>query len=270
MESPPAIRVDDTASAAGSPPGWDRLRANLARLRGRIEAARGRNPYAAEAVKVVLVTKSVPAPFLAWLPGLGATDVGENRVQAAEQKRAAGPVDLVRSLTWHGIGHVQTNKARRAIDLFDVFHALDSVHLADRFEAVLAETGRTWPVYAQVNAARDPAKGGVAPEEALGFLAALAERPHLRVEGLMTMAREDDGGESARPAFRCLREIRDEAVRAGTGRTAPKGLSMGMSDDFEVAVEEGATVVRVGRAAWEGVTTAAGGVAATDAAAEGD
>jgi PLP dependent protein len=267
MDFPPAIRADGAASTAGSPPGRDRLRSNLATLRGRIEAARGRSPIAAASVRVVLVTKSVPPACLAWLQGLGVEDVGENRIQAAEQKRAAAPVDLVRSLTWHGIGHVQTNKARRAVALFDVFHALDSIHLADRLEAVLAEEGRPpsrgWPVYAQVNAARDPAKGGVAPEEAQRFLEALSDRPHLRVEGLMTMAREtpedareDDGGESARPAFRCLREIRDEAVRRGTGRLAPAGLSMGMSDDFETAVEEGATVVRLGRAAWDGVPAA--------------
>jgi pyridoxal phosphate enzyme (YggS family) len=221
---------------------------------------------------VVLVTKSVPPRCFSWLAGLGALDVGENRVQAAEEKREAIPVDLARSLTWHGIGHVQTNKARRAVALFDVFHALDSLHLADRLEAVLSEEGRppsrAWPVYAQVNAARDPQKGGVAPEEALGFLAALAERPHLRVEGLMTMAREDDDAESARPAFRCLREIRDEAVRTGTGRTSPAGLSMGMSDDFETAVEEGATVVRVGRAVWDGVSLTAAAAKPTDDAAE--
>jgi pyridoxal phosphate enzyme (YggS family) len=210
---------------------------------------------------VVLVTKSVPAAWLSFVREAGVDDVGENRVQGAEEKRAALDVDVARALTWHGIGHLQTNKARRAIALFDVFHALDSLALADRLEAVLSAGGgapsRPWRVYAQVNAARDPAKGGVAPEEAAGFLAALEDRPHLRVEGLMTMAREDGGVEDARRAFRCLREVRDEAARRGTGRHDPSGpslgLSMGMSDDFEAAVEEGATVVRLGRAAWDGI-----------------
>jgi pyridoxal phosphate enzyme (YggS family) len=239
--------------------GAARLRENLAALRARVEAARARGTHPAASVDLVLVTKSVPAARLAWLPAAGVRDVGENRVAAAVEKREALPVDLVRSLVWHGIGHLQTNKARRAIDAFDVFHALDSLRLADRLDALLEETGRSparaWPVYAQVNAAHDPRKGGVEPEDAPAFLAALEGRPRLRVVGLMTMAREDDPA-GARAAFRALREVRDEAVRRGIGRDAPRGLSMGMSDDFEAAVEEGATLVRIGRAAWDGVDPA--------------
>jgi PLP dependent protein len=274
MDSPPTIRAEGADAPAGSPPGGAlsgtapsgaapsgaaRLRTNLAALRARVEAAKARGSHPAASVDVVWVTKAVPAAWLAWLPQAGARDVGENRVPAAVEKREALPVDLVRSLVWHGIGHLQTNKARRALDAFDVFHALDSLRLAERLDALLEETGRTperpWPVYAQVNAARDPKKGGVEAEEAGAFLAALEDRPRLRVVGLMTMAREDDPA-GARAAFRALREVRDEAVRRGVGRAAPLGLSMGMSDDFEAAVEEGATVLRIGRAAWEGVGTA--------------
>jgi pyridoxal phosphate enzyme (YggS family) len=213
-------------------------------------------------VSLVVVTKSAPPAAFELLARAGHADVGENRVLEAERRReAAGRLRTPdgRALVWHGIGHLQTNKARRALAAFDVLHAVDSLHLADRLEALLAETDSRRPVYAQVNAARDPAKGGVAPEDATAFLAALADRPHLDVVGLMTMAREEDRGEAARPAFSMLRDLRDEAVARGVGRRPPTGLSMGMSDDFEVAVEEGATVVRIGRAAFEGVFEAGEG-----------
>lgn len=244
-----AVRANGAASTAGSPPGREPLRRNLEAVRTRIDSARTRSPVAAPRVDLVVVTKAVPASFLDLLPALGATDVGENRVASAVARRPEAPAEL----RWHGIGHLQTNKAKRALDAFDVFHALDSLHLADRLESLLAPPDRAWPVYAQINAAGDPAKGGVAPDDALGFLSALSDRPHLRVLGLMTMAREDVAGEAARPTFRLLREIRDEAVRRGIGRAAPSALSMGMSADFEIAVEEGATVVRVGSAIWDGV-----------------
>jgi pyridoxal phosphate enzyme (YggS family) len=225
------------------------LRANLERLRRRVEDARKRSPRAGEAVTLVAVTKSAPDGAMSLLPECGVTDVAENRVQAAERKKPSAPAGLV----WHGIGHLQRNKARRAVALFDVFHALDSAPLAEHLDAVLASESRTWPVYVEVNAARDPRKGGVPPEEAIAFLAALADRPRLKPVGWMTMAREDAVGEDARPTFALLREIRDEAVRRGVGREPAFGLSMGMSADFEVAVEEGATAVRLGRCLWEGL-----------------
>ena len=233
------------------------LSANVAGLASRVEAARTRGRHASPApVSLVVVTKSAPPSAFDLLARAGHVDVGENRVLEAEKRRAGAAgmrTPEGRSLVWHGIGHLQTNKARRAVDAFDVLHAVDSLHLADRLEACLAETDSRRPVYAQVNAARDPAKGGVAPEDAEAFLRALADRPHLDVVGLMTMAREEDRGEDARGAFSMLRDLRDDAVRRGVGRRPPSGLSMGMSDDFEVAVEEGATVVRIGRAAFFGV-----------------
>lgn len=250
MDLPPDRRAREADPGSASAPGRERVRANVASIRARIEAARSKSPRSAPKVSLIVVTKTVPAPFLAWLPDAGVKDVGENRVQTADAKRR----EAVGGLTWHGIGHLQTNKVRRAIETFDVFHALDSLRLADALEEALAKRGVAWPVYAQVNAARDPAKGGVSPEQALGFLSALSSRPHLDLVGLMTMARESDAGEAARPAFRTLAEIRDEGVRRGLGRHPAAELSMGMTDDFEVAVEEGATAVRVGRAIWEGVS----------------
>jgi pyridoxal phosphate enzyme (YggS family) len=250
------LRPADRLGAAS----FARLRDNVGAVCRRVEDARRRGANAAKSTALVVVTKAAPTGATALLPDAGVRDVGENRVADAATRREGSPPGLV----WHGIGHLQTNKARRAVDVFDVFHALDSPRLARCLEDHLAAAGRTWPVYLQVNAARDPAKGGVAPEEAVEFASSLATLPHLDVVGWMTMAREDDSGEAARPAFRALREVRDEAVRRGVGRVPPSGLSMGMSSDFEVAVEEGATVVRVGHAVWDGVAEAGG-----DPASEG-
>jgi pyridoxal phosphate enzyme (YggS family) len=229
-----------------------RLRANLESVRGRIDAARRRSRAAANAVTLVVVTKSAPASGFDMLSRLGATDVGENRVQSAIERRADAPPGLV----WHGIGHLQTNKARRAAPVFVVFHALDSLHLAERLDAALEGASRRMPVYAQVNAASDVKKGGVPVDAAASFLDAVARLPRLALVGLMTMARESDDPEDARATFRTLREVRDEALARGAGGVPALGLSMGMSGDFEVAVEEGATVVRVGRAVWDGVFAA--------------
>jgi pyridoxal phosphate enzyme (YggS family) len=226
-----------------------RLRANLAAVKRRIEAARGGSARAAPAVDVLVVTKSAPSALFPYLREAGVTDVAENRVQAAAVRRPLSPPGW----RWHGIGHLQRNKARRAVDLFDVFHALDSRELAEQLESVLASANRRWPVYIQVNAADDPRKGGIAPAEALPFVKALADLPHLSAVGFMTMARLGSDGADTRRAFRTLREVRDEVVRLGVGRAPPTGLSMGMSADFETAVEEGATIVRVGSAVFEGL-----------------
>jgi pyridoxal phosphate enzyme (YggS family) len=225
------------------------LEKNLASVRGRIRAARERSAQAAAQVDLVVVTKSVVPSLFPALAAAGVTDVGENRVQAAEARRPGAPDGW----RWHGIGHLQRNKAARAVVLFDVFHALDSVPLAERLEVVLEGTDRRWPVYIQVNAAADPAKSGFEPEDTLKAVRRILRLPHLRPVGFMTMARLDADEARTRAAFRVLRETRDDVVAVGLGDAAPSGLSMGMSDDFEWAVEEGATVVRVGRAVFEGV-----------------
>jgi pyridoxal phosphate enzyme (YggS family) len=243
-------------SDPGAPRGdvrLERLRENLTGVYDRIEAARRRSPRSAPVVNLVVVTKAAPAGAFDALRALGERDVGENRAPDAFKKRESAPIGLV----WHGIGHLQTNKIKKATGAFDVFHAIDSLPLAEALDAALGAAGRRWPAYAQVNAARDPNKGGIAPEQALTFLEALSRLENLDVVGWMTMAREEDEGERARPCFAVLRELRDEALRRGAGRVRPEGLSMGMSGDFEVAVEEGATIVRVGRAVWDGVSSRA-------------
>jgi pyridoxal phosphate enzyme (YggS family) len=225
------------------------LARNLASVRARIRAAGERGRNAAASVDLVVVTKSASPAVFPALAAAGVTDVGENRVQAAEARRPGSPAGW----RWHGIGHLQRNKAAKAVALFDVFHALDSVGLAERLAAVREGMDPPWPVYIQVNAAGDPAKGGFVPEETSDVVRRILRLPPLRPVGLMTMARLGAGEAEARAAFRTLRERRDDLVREGLGEEPIAGLSMGMSDDFEWAVEEGATVVRVGRAVFEGV-----------------
>ena len=216
-----------------------------------MDAAQARGPHAAPDVRLVVVTKSVETDLYGPLLAAGVTDIGENRVQAA----AARKPDAPEGFTWHGIGHLQRNKVGLALDTFDVLHAVDSLRLARRIDALAGERGVRMPIYLQVNAADDPDKHGVMPEEALGFLREVAELPHLRAVGFMTMGKLGVEDADLRSTFRILREIRDGAVGLGLGEQPPAGLSMGMSGDFEMAIEEGATVVRVGRAVFEGVSS---------------
>jgi pyridoxal phosphate enzyme (YggS family) len=170
----------------------------------------------------------------------GVRTLGENRVQEAETK-----VDALPGVEWHLVGHLQGNKAGRAIELFGVIQSVDSVVLAQRLDR-LADPGRRVPVYLQVNVDADPAKSGFDPDRLESDVPAVLALPNLDIRGLMTVGRLVERAEDARPTFAALRGLSDElrAIHPVLG----SGLSMGMTDDFEVAVEEGATVLRVGRA----------------------
>jgi len=229
------------------------LRRNVRRIRSLVEAAQERSPASAPQVALVVVTKSVSPELFAPLVAAGVREVGENRVQSAARRKALAPPGLI----WHGIGHLQRNKAQTALQTFDRFHALDSLRLAERLEALLAPQERCWPVFLQINAAEDAAKGGVRPQEAEAFLQAILARPHLQPLGFMTIGKLGAEKEEVRSTFRTLREIRDESLRRGRGALPARELSMGMSDDFEMAVEEGASVIRVGRAVFRDVPTIA-------------
>lgn len=192
---------------------------------------------------MVAVSKSVAAARLRVAVEAGIRTFGENRVQEAQSK-----VDEVPNAHWHMVGRLQSNKARRAAELFDVVESVDSIALAERLAVFAhdARAGRPLPVYLQVNVDRDRSKGGFDPDAMPAAVAAIAGVPGLELRGLMTVGRQVDRAEDARLTFRALRELserlRDDEPHLGAG------LSMGMSDDFEAAVEEGATVVRVGRA----------------------
>ncbi|MEI8165832.1 MAG: YggS family pyridoxal phosphate-dependent enzyme [Chloroflexales bacterium] len=226
----------------------DAVRARIA------QAARqaGRDP--AE-VTLVTVTKTHAAALVAEVVSAGAADVGENRVQEAQAKINA-LVELHPCVRWHLIGHLQRNKARAAAELFDLVHSVDSLRLAEALARHVAPDQRL-PILLQVNVSGEASKegfdlqGGVANRAALAALLPAVEGvlacPSLEVRGLMTVAPMVPNPEAARPTFRALRELRDELARRFPTATWAE-LSMGMSDDFAVAIAEGATIVRVGRA----------------------
>jgi PLP dependent protein len=208
----------------------------LARVRVELADAARRAGRAPGEVALVVVTKAAPPGVFALLEAAGAGDVGESRVQAGEARRAGREA----AFRWHLVGHLQSNKARVAVAAFDVLHGLDSLELLARVERAAGELRRTPGVFLQVNVSGEASKHGFSPAALPEALAAARALRHARPLGLMTMAPEGPS-EAARPVFAALRRLRDEL--------APelRELSMGMSDDFAVAVEEGSTCVRIGR-----------------------
>jgi len=200
----------------------------------------GRDP---DGVRLVAVSKTVPATRVRAAVAAGLTLLGENRVQ-----EAAAKAPFVQGACWHLVGPLQSNKARRAVELFDVVQSVDSRAIADRLDRIAAELrpGDPLPVLLQVNVDDDPAKAGFAPSELADTVGELLDLPHLRIDGLMTIGRLVTDAEEARPTFAALREL-SARLRAVDVRLGPE-LSMGMTDDYVVAVDEGATIVRVGRA----------------------
>jgi pyridoxal phosphate enzyme (YggS family) len=208
----------------------------------RIASAAGRVGRDPANVQLVAVTKTVSPERVRAAIAAGLGVVGENRVQEAEAKRPLAP-----GATWHLVGPLQSNKARRAIETFEVIQTADSVDLAGRIGRLALDLGRgPYPVLLQVNVDADPAKAGFEPGDLQAALPAILGIEGLRVDGLMTVGRLVTDAEAARPTFIALRRL-SERLRGEHLGLGP-ALSMGMSDDFEVAVEEGATIVRVGRA----------------------
>jgi len=227
-------------------PAQELLAVRLAGIRGQIEAAAQKAGRAAGEVTLVAISKTHPASAVRTLIELGATDIGENRVQEAEQKIPEIGRDRAR---WHLVGHLQANKARRAVDLFDVIHSLDSVTLARRLDRICIEKQKdSLPVLIQVDLGHEETKSGIDELELNHLVASLEPLTRLKLIGLMTLPPFFDNPEQSRPFFRRLRELRDElATRAAFGDRKGE-LSMGMTHDFAVAIEEGATMVRIGTA----------------------
>lgn len=204
-------------------------------MESRIAAACGRAGRPRESVKLVAVSKTFPAADVDHVIAAGVTDVGENKVQEARDKKPS----VAGSTRWHLIGHLQSNKAKDAVRLFDVIQTVDSIELAEKIARAADSAGKQQDVLLQVNIGRESQKSGAEPVDVAGLVTRISALPALRLSGLMVIppAAEPD---QARPHFRALRAMRDDL-----GLTE---LSMGMTDDFEVAIEEGATIVRVGRA----------------------
>lgn len=221
------------------------IRENLAAIRARMAAAATRAGRAPESVTLVAVSKYVPVERIAEAMAAGQELFGENYLQEAEEKIGQLPA----ALKWHCIGHLQSNKAKAAATLFHMVETVDRIKLARALDRHAAEAGRLLPVLIQVNVGREAQKAGVLPEEAAALLGEMRELAHLEVRGLMTMPPFFDQPEAARPYFRALRELAEALASKGLlGTHGAIELSMGMSGDFEVAIEEGATLVRVGTA----------------------
>lgn len=221
------------------------LKARLESIHERIAAAcrrAGRDP--AE-VTLIAVSKTVAPNLIREAIECGVRVLGENRVQEAAAKIAELSEQNVQ---WHLIGHLQSNKARRAVELFDAIHSIDSLKLAERINQTAGEFGKRIPVFLEVNLAEEESKSGISPKDLFPLIERTGKLSHLELRGLMAVPPFLDDPDEVRPFFKQLRELRDEARRSGIAGDEFTELSMGMSNDFEVAIEEGATFVRIGTA----------------------
>jgi len=228
----------------------DTIAANLKSVRERIAAAVARAGRPEGSCRLLAVTKNRTPEEVAALARAGQADFGENRVQEADRK-LPGCRELGVEATWHLIGHLQRNKVKKALALFGTVHSVDSVRLLEALAREAESRGVRPEVFLEVNVSGEESKYGLAPGDVAELCERAAGLDSLRLVGLMTMAPFTDDPETARPFFRALRELRDGLNARGAYPEALAELSMGMSGDFEVAAEEGATWVRVGTALFE-------------------
>ena len=223
----------------------EEIRERLARVRGRIARAAERAGRKPEEITLITVSKTFDAATVQQAVAAGARDLGENRVQEAVDK-----VDKVKAdgLRWHLIGHLQSNKARAAVRAFDIIHSIDSAELARRLDRIAGEEKRRLSVLVQVDLAHEATKSGADEHLLPEIVEALDSAEHLDFRGLMTLPPFFELPEQTRSYFRRLRELLENLNRGRSSERRLSELSMGMSHDFEVAIEEGATMVRVGTA----------------------
>jgi hypothetical protein len=222
------------------------IAANLAAVRERMARAAERAGRTGRDVILVAVSKTHPPEQVREAFAAGQLAFGENKVQEAEAKVTALQDLRAAGLRWHLVGHLQSNKARKAVPLFDLVHSVDGADLGRKLALISAETGRVLEALVQVDLANEATKHGVAEAELLPVLESLRALPSLALRGLMILPPFSEDPTANRPYFKKLRELRDRA--SAQGLLAGGELSMGMSHDFEVAIEEGATIVRVGTA----------------------
>jgi pyridoxal phosphate enzyme (YggS family) len=226
----------------------DLLRVRLAAVEERISQACNRSGRSRADVTLVAVTKTVSSPTAGILFDLGVHDLGESRPQELWRKAS----ELPESIRWHLIGHLQRNKIERTLPLVQWIHAVDSLRLLQALESESSKLGRRLPVLLEINASRESAKQGWRPEDLPALVELLSNLPHLEVRGLMTMAAYDENPENCRGTFSETRDLL-HSLRKNVGKLHPLDqLSMGMSNDFETAIEEGATLVRLGSVLFEG------------------
>jgi hypothetical protein len=220
------------------------IKENLEQIRERIEKAAikaGRDP---QTVRLVVVSKTVGVERIQEAIQAGVTILGENYVQEARDKIAR----LGDEVSWHFIGHLQTNKAKYAVDLFDMIHSLDRIDLAREINRVSEKKGKTLPALVQVNISGEESKHGIDRDDLIQLISEIIQLKNIHLTGLMTMPPYFDDPEMARPYFQVLRRLQQEMNERFKVEISLQELSMGMSNDFEVAIEEGATLVRIGSA----------------------
>jgi hypothetical protein len=206
-------------------------------------AAAARSGRPASAVRLMAVTKTVDEARIREAVAAGVDVLGENYVQEARQKIERLGTDV----PWHGIGHLQTNKARQAVQFFALIHSVDRIGLAEEINRRAAAAGRIMPVLIEVNVAGEASKSGVPLSQALPLVRAVSSLKNVSVRGLMTLPPWSDDPEASRPCFAALRRLRDQIRAERLEHCVMEELSMGMSQDYGVAIEEGATIVRIGR-----------------------
>ena len=223
----------------------ENVKGNLDVLRGRVAAAAARSGRSGADITIVVVSKNRTADEIRAALAAGVRDIGENRVQEAERKRPGLPENF----TFRMIGHLQRNKAADAVRIFDAVDSVDSLRLGARLSEELLRAGKTMPALVQVNSSGEETKSGFEPDRLEDAVAELRELPGLELRGLMTIGPLTDDEDAVRRAFR---ETRFLFEKIKTGIPGFDALSMGMSDDFEIAIEEGSNMVRIGRAVFEG------------------
>jgi pyridoxal phosphate enzyme (YggS family) len=236
-----------------------RLLDNLSEVRRRIEDAARRSGRLADAVTLVAVTKYVGDSIVRELVEAGCNDLGESRPQALWTKASTLADSLGKAgqgspaFRWHLVGHLQRNKIEQTLPLVNLIHSADSLRLLEAIDAAAHEQGQRTPVLIEVNVSSDEAKHGFSPAEVEPLLPALAALQNVEVRGLMCMAAREGNIDVARRNFADLRNLRDRLAQSAPPNVSLSELSMGMSGDFEVAIEQGATIVRIGSAIFEGV-----------------
>ena len=221
------------------------MKDRLERIHERIKNAADKCNRAMGSIRLIAVSKTMPAEVVQEAIEAGVTDLGENYIQEAREK-----VNTLASadVNWHFIGHLQSNKAKYAVRLFDLIHSVDSLKLAQELNKYAQKIDKTQAVLVQVNVAREESKSGVHVENTIALLKDIVQLENIAVKGLMTMPPYFNAPEKVRPFFAALRRLRDQINAAGLPNLALDELSMGMTGDFEAAIEEGATMVRIGTA----------------------
>jgi pyridoxal phosphate enzyme (YggS family) len=229
------------------------IKDNLSRIRGRISKVCSLINKDPQEITIVAVSKGRTVEQIKEVIEAGITDIGENKVQEAllKYRQLSATSYELRALRWHMVGHLQTNKVKEAVKIFNLIHSVDSLHLALEIDKQAAKINKVQDILIEVNTSDEATKFGIKPEGLIGLVKLVSELKNIRLLGLMTIAPIVDNQEKARAYFIRLRGLLEEVNTLGNTHNAIRILSMGMTDDFEVAIEEGATMLRLGRAIFE-------------------